>query len=455
MIMNKWNIWKFFKKESGRKLTRRETEFLPAVLEVTETPPSPLGRILLWTIVALTFVTALWSIFGHVDEVAVAPGKIIPMGQVKPIQAEDKGIVKQILVREGQQVKKGELLIKLDRVISAADMERIQKEILYYSLEIERLSAEKEQRPFSPTGDPDIDPQKIAFQDQLYKSRMNEYRAKVNAAEEGIRQNEAALQMAVINRNKLSEQLAVAVDKEERIVSLFAQNAVALFQLMDTRSHRMELEQNLAAQEKEIVRSGALLEQSRQTLAGTIAEHEREIDAKLVEDQKQLAADEEELKKAQEKDRLAGIVAPADGTVSQFSVHSPGAVVTPAQVLMVLVPNDVKLEVEALVANKDIGFIRIGQPAEVKIETFNFQKYGVIDAEVTNINPDAEQDKEKNFAYRVQLKLAKDGVAVNDKMIPLIPGMVATTEIKIRQKRIIEYFLDPFRQYQSEALRER
>lgn len=454
-MKKKWSLWNLFKKESGRKLTRRETEFLPAVLEVTETPPSPLGRILLWTIIGLTAAVVVWSVFGRVDEVAVAPGKIIPMGQVKPLQAEDKGIVKQIYIREGQQVKKGETLIELDRVISAADVERIKKEVMYYTLEIQRLLAEKEGRPFSPARNGYADPQNLDFQIQLYNSRNNEYQTKVGAAQEGVRQNEAALAMAVINRNKLSDQLAVAADKEERIERLLAQNAVALFQVMDQRSRRMELEQNLAAQEKEIVRSRSVLAQSKKNLESIVAEHDREVGAKLLEDQKQLAAYQTELKKAEEKDRLTKIIAPADGTVSQFSVHSPGAVVTPAQVLLVLVPNDVELEVEAWAANKDIGFLHIGQPAEVKIETFNFQKYGVIAAEVIDINPDAEQDKEKKYAYRVRLKLAKDSVAVNDQLIPLTPGMTALAEIKIRQKRVIEYFLDPFRQYQSEALRER
>jgi len=454
-MKNIFTIKNPFKKQSRRKLTRRETEFLPAVLEVTETPPSPVGRTLLWTIVVLVVIVVLWSVLGRVDEVAMAPGKIIPFGQVKPLQAEDKGVLKQIYVHEGQRVKKGDLVMELDRVMSIADVERIKNEIGHYTLEIERLTAEKEGRSFLPVRSQDLDQQNIDFQIQLYNSRNNEYRAKLGFAEEGVRQSEAALAMAMINRDKYADQLAVTADKESRLERLMAQDAVALFQLLDQRARRMELEQNLAAQEKEIVRNRALLEQSRQTLASTIAEHDREIGSKLLDDQKLLAANQEDLKKAEEKDRFTKIVAPADGIISQFSVRSAGAVVAPAQILAVLVPDDVELEMEAWAANKDIGFIRVGQTAEIKVETFNFQKYGVIDAEVIDINPDAEQDKEKNFAYRIRLKLARSSVIVNDKIIPLTPGMTATAEIKIRQKRVIEYFLDPFRQYQSEALRER
>lgn len=122
---------------------------------------------------------------------------------------------------------------------------------------------------------------------------------------------------------------------------------------------------------------------------------------------------------------------------------------------MAVVPEDASLEVEAWVANRDIGFVKPGQRAEIKIETFSFQKYGTIGADVVEISPDAIEDKEKGRVYRVALKLDKDNVLVNDKEVYLAPGMTVSAEIKIKQKRIIEFFLDPFRQYQSEALRER
>lgn len=435
--------------------TPSETEFLPAVLEVTETPPSPVGRLVLWTMAALVSGALLWSIFGHVDEVAVAPGKVIPVGQVKVIQAEDKGVVKNIYVQDGQQVKQGQLLLELDPTFAGADLARLKKEHAYYALEIERLEAEQDNRPFSPSMSAGVDEKDADFQKKLFQSRDNEYRSKLAAVQSNIRQNQASLAAAMATKHKYAALLAVAKEKEQRIEQLVKENAVALFVLLDHQSRRMEFEQNLAAQEAELARCEWAVAQSTESLANAKAEHDREIADKLVTDRKQLLTLSEELKKAEEKNRLSRLVSPVDGRVTQLAVHTIGGVVTAAQPLMVIVPADAGLQVEAWVANKDIGFVHPGQQAEVKIETFSFQKYGVIGAIVDEVSADAVEDKDKGRVYRVTLRLDRDYVIANDKQVLLGPGMSATAEVKVRSKRIIEFFLDPFRQYTSEALRER
>jgi hemolysin D len=453
-----FNIKKWFTPPKKGQLSSEETEFLPAVLEVTETPPSPVGRILLFSIMVLLTGGLLWSVLGHVDEVAVANGKIVPVGQVKVVQAEDKGVVRQIYVKEGQTVKKGDLLIELDSTVSEADVARIRKEMAYYNLEIERLLAEQQGIGFSPTNLADTDAKDVYFQTQLYQSRMNEYQTKLAAAQSAVAQQLAAIQGAESSSVKYEQQLVINRDKEARMVRLFQENAVALFQLMDVQAHTMELEQNIVFQQTEVARLNAALTQAREQLSNVTAEHERDLATKLVEDRKQVAGYAEELKKADEKNRLAQIVAPEEGKVGQLAVHTVGGVVTAAQALMIIVPEDATLEVEAWVLNRDIGFIKVGQKAEIKVETFNFQKYGTINAEVSEISPDAvvdDKDKEKNLRYRVMLRMNKDRVLVSNQDVLLSPGMSVMAEIKVREKRIIEFFLDPFRKYQSEALRER
>jgi len=448
-------IMHYVKEKSKGQLTANETEFLPAALEVIETQPSPVGRLVLWIMLSLIAIGLLWSIFGHVDEVAVAPGKVIPVGFVKVVQAEDKGVVKAIHVQDGNYVKQGQLLVELDPTISGADLARIKKEVAYYNLEIERLVAEKENRDFQPQISPELDVKDIDFQTRLFHSRQNEFKAKMATAESNIRQAEASLSIAFANQTKYAALYEIAREKESRIEQLVTENAVALFVLLDHRSKRLELEQTLAAQTAEITRTESMIAQAREQLASIIAERDRDINTKMVEDRRQVVAYSEEIKKAAEKDRLSRITAPVEGRVTQLALHTVGGVVTAAQALMVIVPNDSQLEVEAWAANKDIGFIQPGQQAEVKIETFSFQKYGTISAEVVEISPDAVEDKDKGRVYRVVLKLDKDYVAINGKDVFLSPGMTASAEIKIKQKRIIEFFLDPFRQYQSEALRER
>ena len=434
---------------------RDENEFLPAVLEVTETPPSPIARIILWTLMALLVVGGLWTLLGHVDEVAVAPGKIIPRGQVKVIQSEYKGSIKSIKVKDGQRVKTGDVLIELDQTVSAADLAQMRKQVNFYRLQLERLEAEQLGLPFQPQVTADMDPIDVATQKKLFDSRTTEIRHRLSQSEAKIAEQRAQLMTAETNLRKYTELLAIAVERESRMQELLKENAVSLFAVLEYQSKRIELEQSAAAQQSEIQRVSSALQQSLQEWAGIKSERDKEIATKVVDDRKQLRAYEDELKKAEQKNRQSTLVAPVDGRVAQLSVHTVGGVVTEAQALLVVVPDGTTMEVEAWAANKDIGFLRVGQTAEVKVETFNFQRYGTIDATVTEISADATEDKAKGLVYRMMLRLERQDVDVSGQNAALSPGMSATAEIKIRQKRIIEFFLDPFRKYKSEALRER
>ena len=456
MLKNFFNrIRSYIEEKTKNELNKDEYEFLPAALEVVETPPSPLGRSVLWLLFIFILIVVIWVVVGQVDEVAIAPGKIIPTGNVKIIQAEDKGVVKGIFVKDGQKVSKGELLIELDTTITAADVARIKREVAYYSLEIDRLLAEQSGSSFIPQQYPSLDPKDIAYQQNLYQTRLAEYNTKLLMAKALVMQNEADLATTKAGYKKQVELFAIAKEKEDRLMKLAQEDAIATFVVLDYQAKRIEIEEDINAQASEINRKQWNLIQAQEQLNSIVAERNKDISTSLMEDRKQLSIYSEELKKAEEKDRLSKIVAPIDGRVAQLSIHTVGGVVTEAQPLLEVVPEDAVLQVEAFVANKDIGFVSIGQSAEVKIETFNFQKFGTVDATVVEISPDAIEDKEKGRVYRVVLEIDKNSFDVNGKEVALSPGMTATGEIKIRQKRIIEFFLDPFKQYQSEALRER
>ena len=333
---------------------------MPAVLEIVETPPSPAGRIMVWTIITLIVVAIAWAIIGHTDEVAIAPGKLIPTGYVKIVQAEDKGSVKKIYVHDGQRVKQGEVLLEFDPLFTAADLARLRKEVAFYALEIERLTAEREGRLFQNREIPGMDPKDMEYQQRLYRSRTAEFNAKRATSEQNIRQNESDLEIAISNRDRYQALYEVAKEKETKIQQLVEQNAVAYFVLLDHRSRRMELEQNVIASISSINKAQFAINQSRESLAGYIAQYNRETDDKLVDDRKQAQSLGEELKKAEEKNRLSQVVAPIEGRVTQLAVHTIGAIVTPAQQLLIVVPDDVVLVAEAWVANKDIGFVQVG-----------------------------------------------------------------------------------------------
>ena len=451
------DIKKFFKELIDGKGKEAETEFLPAILEVIETPPSPTGRLIMWTMLFILVVVFVWSVFGHINEVAVAPGKVIPTGQVKTIQVKNKSIVKEIHVKEGQHVEKGEVLVVMDPTSTDADSDSLNKRAAYYALDIQRLEAELNGTPFSPKSDPNLELKDITAEQSLYQSRVSQHRAEMEAAVNAVNQKEAALNAERVNLNKYDEMLAIAREKENRLIELTKENAISEFQLFEQTSQRINYEKTAAAQLDLINRAEAELSEAQAKLSNLDAAYKKDVMASLVESRKQYYALTEESKKADENQRLSTVVAPCSGTVYNLAVHTEGGVVTDAQPLMVIVPDGVELEFEVWAENKDIGFIKEGQEAEVKVATFNFQKFGMLTAYVDEISADSNSDKsdpEKNKRFRLLLKLDENTLKENPD-IHINPGMEVTAEIKIKEKRIIEFFLDPFRRYTHESLRER
>lgn len=435
----------------------QETEFLPAILEVTETPPSPTGRLVMWSILTLLVVGILWSVLGHINEVAVAPGKVIPTGQVKTIQVKNKSIVKEIHVKEGQHVEKGDTLVVMDPTSTDADYDSLNKRAAYYALDIQRLEAELNGTSFSPKSDPNLELKDITAEQSLYQSRVSQHRAEMEAAANAVNQKQAALNAERVNLNKYDEMLEIAREKERRLIELTKENAISEFQLFEQTSQRINIEKTASAQLDMINRAEAELSEAQAKLSNLDAAYKKDVMASLVESRKQYYALTEESKKADENQRLSTVVAPCSGTVYNLAVHTEGGVVTDAQPLMVIVPDGVELEFEVWAENKDIGFIKEGQEAEVKVATFNFQKFGMLTAYVDEISADSNSDKsdpEKNKRFRLLLKLDENTLKENPD-IHINPGMEVTAEIKIKEKRIIEFFLDPFRRYTHESLRER
>ena len=432
-----------------------ETEFLPSILEVTETPPSPVGRAVLWTIVALLVIGGIWVFVGEVDEVAVAKGRIIPVGNVKIVQSQNKGAIKELMVREGDYVEEGQTLLVLDTTKTQADVDQLRKQVAYYKMTVDRLQAEMNDQPFTPPDnkDGDLDAKDIAAQLALYNSR----RAKLMADQEknaaAIAQEMAAIESAQAQKQKYTSLYEVAYEKEQRLEDLFQESAVSYFQLLEGRATRVEYQKSAEAMDQEIQKEQAKLAEARDLQATTDSAYRQDTMTQLVEAKRQLNTYQEELTKANETNVQSEITAPVSGRVNQLSVHTVGGVVSEGQALMMVVPEDATLEVEAYADNKDIGFIQKGQDVEVKVETFNFQKFGMVSAKVAEISPDVTdntKDKDKDGKYRLTLSLDDDQSGID-----LSPGMNVSAEIKIKKKRIIDFFLDPFRQYKDEALRER
>lgn len=449
------NIWKWLVHGEDRE---KETEFLPAILEVTETPPSPTGRLVMWTILLLVVVALTWSYLGHINEVAVAAGKVIPSGQIKTVQVKNKGIVKEINVEEGQIVQEGDVLVVLDPTTTSADYDSLKKRAAYYKLDIQRLTAELTQQPFVPEEDPNLEAHDLAAEIALYQSRTNDYRTQRQSRMDIIEQKIARLQATQSTYEKYANVLAIEQEKEARLIELSEQNAISQFQLLEQQSRTIEYAKNAQAELDSLNSIKAEIAEAQQNLANVDASYHKDIMTALVDAKKEYYSIIEAIKKAEEDSRMAIIYAPTSGRVYNLSIHTLGGIVTDAQPLMQIVPEDAKLEFEVYADNKDIGFIKVGQEAEVKVETFNFQKFGMYKAEVQEISADAvnePNDQLRNMKYKLLLDPTSNDINVYGQPAKLEVGMNVSAEIKIKEKRIIDFFLDPFRRYTSEALRER
>lgn len=434
--------------------SKQELEFLPAVLEIQETPPSPLGRILAWTLITFFTIAVLWACFGKVDIVAVAHGKIIPGDRVKVIQPLEIGTVRAIHVHEGQQVNKGDVLIELDTTASGADRERIAQELMAAKLDAARLRALSSQR--SAFASPrHTDAAQAALQTQLLRHQADEQAARLAELDHTIQQHLAERDATQDLIEKLEGTLPLITRRAESLKKLTEKKLASEQQYLELEQERIEQQQDLSAQRnrlKEIAAAVAGAEQQKLALG---AEFKRAALTELTQVEEKIAALGQELVKAEQRTLQQRLTAPVSGVVQQLATHTVGGVVTPAQQLMVIVPQKQALEIEAIIANQDIGFVREGQRAEVKVDTFPFTKYGTLDAKILHVSNDAIADEKLGLVYTARVLLKGSVMQVEDKLVNLAPGMAVTVEVMTGQRRLIEYLLSPLLQYASESGRER
>jgi hemolysin D len=464
----------------GRPDTARQ--FLPAALEILETPASPVGRMVGGTIILFFVIAIAWAVFGHVDIIATAQGKVVPTGRTKAIQPLETGIVSAIHVRDGDKVTAGQVLIELDQTVTQAERKRVAQDLFLAQLDMARLSALRESfdtlnAPHdlaAPAGAGLADVVRTrsamlaqALEQQTKMASIDQQIAQKNAEADSVIAAIAKIDasLPLIEETASVRRKAMEIQYGNRIAYLEAQT-----RLVDQQNDRIVQERKLA--EIKAARQ-ALEEQLGQTKSG----FERQVLSDLSDGQKKVDEFGQDLVKAERKAEEQILRSPIDGTVQQLAAHTVGGVVTPAQQLMMIVPGESRLEVEAMIPNRDIGFVTSGQAAEIKIDTFNFTRYGLLHGTVTTVSQDSilrdrpsnkTSDTSKSGAlsdssepegqellYSARIALDKSQMQVEDRLVNLAPGMAVTVEIKTGTRRIIEYLMSPLLRYRHESLRER
>jgi hemolysin D len=471
-------VIQFPKREAVR---RAETElaFLPAALEIVETPPSPVGRAIGMTVIGVFCLALIWTSFGTVDIVATAPGKIVPSGRTKVIQPFETGVVRAIHVRDGQKVKAGEVLIELDPTMTEAERDHLKSDLLSSQMEVARLRA-----AVSGKSDPTeafVPPEGassslIEMNRQLLISQAAEHQGKLAALDQQIKQKEAERESTNAAIAKLEATIPVLSQKVEIRKYLYEKDLGSKIVWLTDYQELIGLQQEVLVQKSHLQEAEAAVATLVETRAQTAAEYRRTRFEELTKAQEKAAGLAQDVIKAEKRTKLQALEAPVDGVVQQLSVHTIGGVVTPAQPLLVVVPFDSHLEIEAMVSNRDIGFVHEGQKAEIKVDTFNFTRYGLLYGEVINVSQDAitrdkPQDKSgdkvqgtevsssepkgQEMSYAARVSLDRTQMQVEERLVNLSPGMAVTVEIKTGSRRIISYLLSPLIRYKQEMLRER
>jgi hemolysin D len=300
-----------------------------------------------------------------------------------------------------------------------------------------------------------VDADRLRTEVRLLHGQLAEYQTRKARLEAEIARRDAELRSAQEVAEKLAQTVPIARQQAEGFRQLFEEQGISKSVWLDREQQRIEQEQDLAAQRSRVQEiQAARLESVRQRAALT-AETKRVALDSLQEGERKAAAAAQELVKARQRERLMRLTAPVEGTVQQVAVHTVGGVVTPAQVLMIVVPKDDPLEIEASIENKDIGFVRPGQPAEIKVETFPYTKYGTVPATVRQVSTDAVPDEKRGLVFTARLAPGRFTIEVNGASVNLTPGMAVTAEIQTDRRRVIEYFLSPLLQYATESFRER
>ncbi|WP_421570135.1 HlyD family type I secretion periplasmic adaptor subunit [Stenotrophomonas sp. PD6] len=434
-------------------------EFLPAHLELVERPVSPTARWTMAVLIAFFCIALLWSFLGHVDIVAVASGRTVVDSRTKVVQPSETAVVRRILVRDGQVVAAGEPLVELDTTGTAADHDKAGETLFNAQLAALRLRALSlaVQDGHAPTfgATEGLPPARVDAELALARSQYDALQARRQNLLAVIEQRQAELHTTEAAIAPMAESARITRLRAEDYGRLVEGNYVGRHDYLLREQERIAADRDLAVQRNRAAEIRSSLVAAREELRVLVADFRQQTLDGLRTAEEQIGQAAPDLAKAGQRDRLMTLRAPVAGTVQQLAVHSVGGVVTPAQVLLAVVPSEEALEIEANVLNRDIGFVRPGQAVTVKVESFPYTRYGYLTGKVTSISHDAAQDEQLGLVFPARIHLERSTLQIDGVKVNLSAGMTLSAEIKTGKRRVLDYLLSPLQQHVDESLRER
>lgn len=463
------------KKHPAMDRSSEELEFLPASIEVLESPPSPFAHKLMLSICLLFIVAISWSWLSQVDTQAEASGQLEPVGRVKPVQSLVTGRIEEILVKEGEHVEAGQLLAILDPTETEVDQEQTRSSLTYSQLNLLRTRMVIRQ-VLADSGEDDYqdlkdlrawcleqdcqfeqtpDDAEWQLQNHLFREDISSYRSSQTTKNRQIERQESTIAAINADIQRLEQLKPLYIESEKSLAASRSSGGASRLEWLTAKEKLIETTQQLQIQQNKLMEAKAALlslQSEQHQLRQDYLLQRREKQAEHFEKTREL---QRTLVKANERQENCYLKSPVAGIVQQLQLSTIGEVVEPARVLMQIVPDNDPLRVLAFLENKDIGFVFPGQQVDIKIETFPYTFYGSLKGTVTDVGKKALENESQQKLYPVYIALGKQSVFIDGEQQKLQVGMAVTADIRTGQRRLLEYFMAPLLRYKNETLNER
>ncbi len=443
-------------------------DFAPAILSAQHALPMPFPRLVLYTFLALFGVLLVWAIFGKLDIVAVAQGKLVPETFLKVVQPAESGVIKEILVKAGDQVSEGQVLMRMDTSVSTADRKVLDTDFQFKSMQLRRIDAELQGTPLVRRATDDV--MLFAQVDSQYRARRQSYLDALDTERAALAKANHDLKSAVEIESKLRQTLPIFREQEKGWNQLAQEGFAGKLMALDRTRSRIETEQELNAQKQNVESLKAGIAQSNKRIAQIVSNYQQQLHNERVEAESQYNKLSQELAKHSYRHGLLELRAPQAGIVKDLATHTPGTVVSPGTVMLTIVPHNEPMLAEVWINNADSGFVGVAQKVRIKLDAYPFQKYGMLDGVVQHVTHDASErgadvvaveqkgsssTKPSGLAYRALVALNSDRSDIKSAQLKLTPGMQVAAEIQLGQRSVMEYLLSPIQKVVQEAGRER
>jgi len=423
--------------------------------ELVDSHPVPTGRKYAWGVMVLLGVVVIWTYFTQLDEYASAEGEVIPQSQVRDIQSFERGIVEAIYVQDGDIVEEGAQLIALD-LASGGNLDQVQAELDALLIRRERLEAEAESRePVFPKGPAERLPNMAKAESLQLQDRRDELRAGLDKLQSEVRQKRQEIKEFQATLKAAEKNLALAEKKVKMGEELIEEALISKVQFVEWQQEVENLNGQVDANKESIPKAKAALAQVQKEIESFRIKFRREARTELGRTELEIAGKEQILKQAKEKESRTVITSPINGVVKGLAFNSIGNVVRDSDVMMQIVPIHENLIVEAKLNPIDRGYVREGQPAVIKVSSYDFVRYGGLDGEVSHVAADSSLDDDGTPFFRVLVTTEKAYLGNQEGDLPITSGMQATVDIQTGSKSVMEYLVRPVLKIRYEAFHER